>query len=140
VRETRLFFDEKRMSRDVLVVLEAAARLDISEFELFRLAHERWFGGPIDDDRLEKLYLPYMFRDEVPVWVRHLARDILATTDDALDPADFGVRPRPLSMATYQRGLRLSLWVILVFGAFLTGAMTLAKLQSEVCGLLPPCY
>lgn len=140
--EPRLYFDEKYMNREVLDVLEAAARLDITEFELFRIAYERWFGHGIADADLERLYLPYMFKDQVPAWVRHYVREVLEGTEGAFDPADFGVRPRPLSMDLYQRGLRLSLWVILVFGTFLTGAMALAKYapwQPPGCILLP-CY
>ena len=140
----RLYFDEKRMDPDALDVLEATALLDVTEFELFHLAHLRWFGHALDDAAMERLYLPYMFQGRVPPWVRDLARRVVEAGEAGpVDLAAFGVRPRPLTMDMWQRGLRLSLWVVVVFGTVLTGAMALARLAPwypmGAC-YLPPCY
>lgn len=138
----RLFFDEKKMSGDVADVLEAAALLEVTEFELFRIAHRRWHGGEIGDDHLERLYLPYMFKGHVPIWVRHLAREVIADADAGrLEPKAFGVMPRPLSMDLYNRGLRYFLWITVIIGTLLTGAATVAELSPwyQSC-YFPPCY
>ena len=138
----RLFFDEKKMSSDVADVLEATALLEVTEFEFFRIAYRRWYGRAVDDDVLEKLYLPYMFHGQVPLWVRQLARDVIhKAEDEALDPSAFGVLPKPLSMDMYNRGLRYFLWIIVIFGTMLTGAATVAELMPwyQSC-YLPPCY
>ena len=138
----RLFFDEKKMSSDVADVLEATALLEVTEFEFFRIAYRRWYGRAVDDDVLEKLYLPYMFHGRVPLWVRQLARDVIQKAEDeALDPSAFGVLPKPLSMDMYNRGLRYFLWIIVIFGTMLTGAATVAELMPwyQSC-YLPPCY
>jgi hypothetical protein len=142
MRRRRLFFDERKMSGDVADVLEAAALLEVTEFELFRIAYQQWFGAKIDDRDLERLYLPYMFHKRVPPWVRQLARSVIAEADrDALDPRTYGVLPRPLSMDMYNRGLRYFLWITVILGTLLTGAATVAELMPwyQSC-YFPPCY
>lgn len=142
MRKRRLFFDEKKMSADVADVLEATALLEVTEFEFFRIAHRRWFGGEIGDDQLERLYLPYMFHGQVPIWVRQLAREVIAAADvERLDPRTYGVLPRPLSMDMYNRGLRYFLWITVILGTLLTGAATVAELSPwyQSC-YFPPCY
>lgn len=64
-------------------VAEASARLDLGEFELFGLAHRRWFGRAAAPAQLERTFAAYMFHGTVPPWVRHYAREILRA-----DPAD----------------------------------------------------
>jgi hypothetical protein len=138
----RLFFDEKKMPGDVADVLEAVALLEVTEFEFFRLAYRRWFSADIEDDDLERLYLPYMFHNRVPPWVRQLARAVIAEADrDTLDPRAYGVLPRPLSMDMYNRGLRYFLWIAVILGTLLTGAATVAELVPwyQSC-YFPPCY
>jgi hypothetical protein len=140
--QRRLFFDERKMPDGVADVLEAAALLEVTEFELFRIAYRRWFGAEIGDDGLERHYLPYMFKSRVPPWVRHLAREVIERADaDELDPRAYGVRPRPLSMDMYNRGLRSCLWIAVILGTLMTGAATVAELMPwyQSC-YFPPCY
>ena len=59
-------------------VTAAAGRLEISERDLFLLAYRRWFGREPDAAVLERSFAACMFRGEVPPWVRHYARDVLA--------------------------------------------------------------
>jgi hypothetical protein len=142
MRKRKLFFDEKRMPADVADVLEAAALLQVTEFELFRIAYRQWHGREIADADLERYYLPYMFRSQVPSWVRQLTRQVIAEAEASrLDPADYGVMPRQLTMDMYNRGLRYCLWLAVIFGTLLTGAATVAQLAPwyQSC-YLPPCY
>lgn len=142
MRRRKLFFDEKKMSADVADVLEAAALLEVTEFELFGIAYRRWYGTAIDDRELEPLYLPYMFHGRVPLWVRQLAREVIAKAEtDSLDPKIYGILPKPLSMDMYNRGLRSFLWITVVLGTLLTGAATVAELVPwyQSC-YFPPCY
>ncbi len=67
----------KARSNDGPTVLDAAAELDTSEFEIFRLAHRAWFGHDAEEKSLERMFAVYMFHDRVPLWVRHLCRDIV---------------------------------------------------------------
>lgn len=140
--ERRLFFDEKGMPADVADVLEAAALLQVTEFEFFRIAYQTWYGVAIGDDGLERHYLPYMFKKRVPIWARHLAREVIGKADlGQLDPRAFGVMPRQLTMDMYNRGLRYFLWIAVILGTLLTGAATVAELVPwyESC-YFPPCY
>lgn len=138
----RLFFDEKKMSPDVADVLEAVALLEVTEFEFFRIAYRRWYGCAVGDHELEPLYLPYMFKGQVPIWVRQLAREVIAKAETgSLDPKTYGVLPRQLSMDMYNRGLRYFLWITVILGTMLTGAATVAELMPwyQSC-YFPPCY
>ena len=142
MRTRRLFFDEKKMSADVADVLETAALLEVTEFELFGIAYRRWYGAGIAERDLEQLYLPYMFHGRVPLWVRQLAREVLAQAEAGrLDPKAYGILPKPLSMDMYHQGLRYLLWLSLILGTLLTGAATVAQLAPwyQSC-YLPPCY
>ncbi|MCH8002537.1 MAG: hypothetical protein IIA34_12870 [Proteobacteria bacterium] len=58
-------------------VLEAAAALEVKEFDLFALAHRWWFGRGADARALERVFAAYMFAGAVPPWARHYAREIL---------------------------------------------------------------
>ena len=55
----------------------AAARLDIREIDVFRLAHRWWFGREPEAWALERAFAAYMFRQETPAWARHYARQVL---------------------------------------------------------------
>jgi hypothetical protein len=59
------------------LVAEAAGRLELSEIEVFRLAHRWWFGREPAPEALERVFAAYMFRREVPAWARHYARELL---------------------------------------------------------------
>ena len=142
MRKRRLFFDEKKMPADVADVLEAAALLEVTEFEFFRIAHRRWHGVALDDAHLERHYLPYMFKNRVPAFARQLAREVIARAEAAeLDPRAYGILPRPLSMDMYNRGLRYCLWIAVIMGTLMTGAATVAELMPwyQSC-YFPPCY
>ncbi len=82
-------------------ILEAAALLEVKEFDLFARAHRWWFGRRLDRERLERVFAAYMFRGVVPPWARHYAREILRELASAApDLARLGFewpreRPRP---------------------------------------------
>ncbi len=58
-------------------ILEAAAVLEVKEFDLFALAHRWWFGRSAEARVLERVFAAYMFAGAVPPWARHYAREIL---------------------------------------------------------------
>ncbi len=68
------------------LVADAAGRLEVGEAELFRLAHCRWFGCEPEPRTLDQLFAAYMFHDEVPAWVRHYAREVVALPE--IGPAE----------------------------------------------------
>ena len=62
-------FDEN-IGPDVLAVLKTSALLEITEFEVFRIAYRDWFGRRVADNIIEPFYTDYMFNEVVPAWVR----------------------------------------------------------------------
>ncbi len=75
---------------------EAAAALEVKEFDLFALAHRWWFGRGADPPVLERVFAAYMFAGAVPPWARHYAREVLRELrSGAPDLARLGLeRPR----------------------------------------------
>jgi hypothetical protein len=142
MRRGELFFDERKMSDDVADVLGAAALLEVAEPELFRIAWRKWHGGEIGDAQLERHYAPYRRRGQVPIWVRHLARRVIADAGaDRLNPARYGVTPREPATGMHRRGLRLCLWLAVIVGILLTGAAAVARLLPwHPSCYLPPCH
>jgi len=88
-------------------VLSVSAILDITEFRVFELAYERWFGERGAEDVLERAFSRYMFNTVAPMWVRKFCRDVLeAAIRGNLVPAEFGVVPAVASESAFQRGVR----------------------------------
>ncbi len=81
-----------KTNADAHAVIEAANTLGLREIDFFRLAYRRWHSQDISSKQLEPIFADYMFRDVVPPWVRHCARDVNNREGmDMLDPAEFGV-------------------------------------------------
>ena len=84
---------------------------------------EKTAAAPRHSGGLERHYAPYRHKRQVPVWVRHLARRVIADAGaDRLSPARYGLTPRRPATGTHRRGLRLCLWLAVIVGILLTGA------------------
>ena len=62
---------------DTRLVLEASTILDITEYQLFEHAYFDWFGNEPVSQQVEPLFVNYMFKGEIPTWVRQFARKTL---------------------------------------------------------------
>jgi hypothetical protein len=81
---------------DTRLVMDAAAALEVREFDLFVLAYQRRFERDPLPDRIEDVFAHYMFRQDVPAYVRQFAREVVTRArTGALDPAAFGVAAKP---------------------------------------------
>ncbi len=136
------YFDEKNLHPDLRNVLEAAAILDITEWDLFHLAYRRWHGRPAADDTMEPVFVAYMFQKVVPLWVRHFSRLVERLySRGELDANQLGVKYLPRSRHMVSRGMRyavtigLVLFALVVFAQFASQFLRL----SERC-MFPPCY
>lgn len=79
---------------DVAQVRQAASLLCVPEFAFFHVAHRRWYGEAAPDRWIEPHFMLYLYRGEVPFWVRHLARAVLREAENGqLAPRDFGATP-----------------------------------------------
>lgn len=102
------------------MVLDASALLDVTEFDLFRLAYRRRFGRQPNERMLETVFADYMLRGEVPGWVRTLCREVIlrrngGTLDaEAIGAGRFRDRPaRPRHGVLYV-GAVVAVWLVLI--------------------------
>ena len=101
-------------------VMDAAALLDVTEFDFFRLAYRRRFGHQPRERMLETVFAGYMLRAEVPPWVTALCYEILQRRDhgnldaEAIGAGRFRDRPvRPPHGALYV-GAAVAAWLVLM--------------------------
>jgi len=127
---------------DIHSVLDAAAILDITEYELFRLAYERWHGEQVDENALEPFFVAYMFNDVVPLWVRHFSRLVQRRSQlGTLDSKEFGVELRLRTPQMVRRGTCYAVTLVTVMATLIVLAEAAAQLMNlgERC-MFPPCY
>ncbi len=134
-------FDED-LAPDINSVLNATALLDITEWDFFNLAYDRWHGEPAKDDIMEAIFAAYMFNDVVPPWARHFARLVeRSERRGSLDKRALGVDRLPSSSQMVTRGMRYTVMVAAVVAALIVFAQFAAQFikLAERC-MFPPCY
>lgn len=134
-------FSGNRVPIDVAEVLSTSALLSISEFQVFRLAHVRWYGGEVDERTIESHFLPYMLRDEVPCWVRSFTRFVLtARREGGPDLEELGIAPAIRNPKDVHRGrLYMLIIALLVISVFVLAELSADRLGIANC-FFPPCY
>lgn len=131
----------QEISTDCRDVLATSSVLSISEFELFRLAYVAWFGRETDDKTLEAHFVPYMFRSEVPCWVRAFTRNVLTLDRQGrLRPNEFGIEPASRAGRDRSRGLLYAVGIGLALVALFKFAEAAAPLMGVDGCWFPPCY
>ncbi len=132
----RQYFDED-IPDDVQGVLDAAALLGIPEFRLFHIAYRSWYGHDAEEAAIERYYIPYMFGDVVPLWVRHFANHVIGREREGrLNPAEFGIVRRQATRDDIHRGRAFALGLVTA----MVMLVLLAELAAEQYCLFPPCY
>jgi hypothetical protein len=134
-------FDE-HLAPDVDSVLNATALLDITEWDFFNIAYDRWHGGPAEQAVMEPIFAAYMFNDVVPLWARHFARLVERLyRRGVLDRRALGVERLPSSQQMVTRGVRYGIFVAVVIIALVVFAEFVSQVTrlGERC-LFPPCY
>ena len=120
--------DEDQLAPDESLVLETSSLLQITEFRLFELAYERWFGAPAPAPVMERHFCAYMFGAISPLWVRQYCRDVLEKDrTGTLDPRDFGVVPHRTTEGMLQQGIRYALTLLFVLGGLHLAAFLVAR-------------
>lgn len=66
------FEDDYR--RNARLIDGAARAIGVSEYELFQLAYQAWYRSDPEQQRLEKIFVAYLFSGRVPVWVQDFAQ------------------------------------------------------------------
>ena len=134
-------FDE-HIAPDVDSVLNATALLDITEWDFFNLAYNRWHGGPAEEGAMEPIFAAYMFKDVVPVWARHFARLVERLyRRGVLDRQALGVDRLPSSKQMVSRGMRYGVLLVTAIIALIVFAEFMAQMMQigDRC-MFPPCY
>ncbi len=90
----------------------AAGFLEVSEFEIFELAHSLWFGKSASSKQTEDLFSGYLHRGLVPYWVRDMSRKVIEKcSGNMCDPEEFGVHTPELDPETKTIG---KLYIVLL--------------------------
>jgi hypothetical protein len=86
-----------------------AGLLQISEYEIFRIAHQRWFNHPISENRLDSLFKEYLATSDVPYWVNDFVRKAHEKFKAGeLHYKDYGIKRRVCDRRTKIKG-----WIII---------------------------
>jgi hypothetical protein len=111
-------FSSRHRDPDAWRVSRAAGLLRVPEFAFFHLAHRRWFGHAASDAEIEPYFMLYLYRQRVPFWVRHLARQILAAAQGGgVRPEDWGATPALPPPPDPRAERAQALFLALVYGA-----------------------
>ena len=127
---------------DVSTVLDAAALLDTSEFNIFSIAYHEWFGTDASTKTLEKYFAAYMFNSVVPHWARHFARTIIRLSKTGnLNPDDFVESSSPPSPKSIFIARTFIFSGIVIMFVLLLGAYFASLNSPFIDGcFFPPCY
>jgi len=73
---------------DAVLVSAAAELTSLSEFDFFRAAWQHWHGVSIDEQRMEPVFVRFLYERKAPGWVRHFARQVInGANEGTLDPS-----------------------------------------------------
>ena len=100
----------------------AAGVLQISEYELFRIAYRNWFNHQLSDNRLDSLFKNYLASGDAPYWVHDFSRKIHEKFKACeLDYKEYGIVRRVCDRRTRIKGwiIILSLLMMLIFYSLL---------------------
>jgi hypothetical protein len=126
---------------DAQAVVNTASLLQISEFDVFKLAYQRWFGHSADNREIDVLFSHYLIKANVPLWVRAFTRQIdRLQTENRLDSQVFGLQPVP--MPSHRTALvgAMTLLLMLIFVALLVYLAGKTDPSLTAACRLPPCY
>jgi len=127
-------------------ILNAANLLQVGEFQLIQLAYKIWYNEDLPEDKINKIFSEYMYREIIPIWVTYYARDILKLDKvNKLDSYDkkYHVYDREFGEYIYdekQRKKRGIFYAIIILFVFLTTHFMAIKYVTieEPAGFFPP--
>jgi hypothetical protein len=129
------------VASDIKIVVDTASVLHVSEFDVFRLAYEKWFGHPAESQELDRDFSRYMNREIAPMWVRAFARQVSQSdVEGRLDVREFGVEPPPPTTywTAFLGGMSFAFIVMIV--ALLVYFAVPAEDAAGLACRFPPCY
>ncbi|MCP5419464.1 MAG: hypothetical protein H6969_03065 [Gammaproteobacteria bacterium] len=130
------------LAGDLETVVGTASALHITEFDVFRLAYENWFGCPAESQVLDTEFSRYMNQAIAPLWVRSFTRRVRQSAlKGRLDLREYGIEPLPSGTrrSTLMGGLSLTL-ILIVVAALIYFAVPAAEKAAALACRFPPCY
>ena len=58
-------------------IISAANLIQVGEFQFIQLAYKTWYKEDLPEDKVDKIFSEYMYRNIVPLWVSYYAKDII---------------------------------------------------------------
>lgn len=128
-------------------ITHAANLLQVGEFQLLQLAFADWYGRGMTEEEERYFFRSFALHDEVPPYLRHYARSIVAQADDGrlnIDaPAyhrfdnDYARRRSPDG---WNRFLVVATLIFGVVGGGIVMASYTVKATGRCTETLPPCF
>lgn len=132
---------DPEIAPDVARVLHVAALLDTTEFKVFSLSYHHWFGRHAPEADLEPFFTAYMFKETVPIWVRHFTRHIEdQARHGGIEADDYGLTRPPVTPRMMLIGKLYTFGLIAVFLVLLVLAWNEDLLVIARNCYFPPCY
>lgn len=101
---------------DVEAVRFASGILDISEYQVFKLAYREWFRKDLSDHTMEYRFDNYIEDEVVPLWVWNFVQKVIDKHEKGeLDPTEYGIKRRTLS-ETHRKLRWLYVLLFIIFG------------------------
>ena len=92
-----------------------SAILQISEYELFRIAYQYWFNQPITETQLDILFKDYLADGSTPYWVNDFARKANEKFKAGeLNYKDYGIKRRVCDRKTKIKGWLLTVFLLIL--------------------------
>ncbi len=126
---------------DLKGVVDTASALNVSEFEVFCLAYQNWFGHTADMGEIDAVFGRYMDTTMAPMWVRDFTRRVQEMREEnQLDAAAFNIEaPPPTTYWTaFLGGMAFASMIMII--ALLVYLVLHAEDAAMVGCQFPPCY
>lgn len=106
-----------------------AAVLQISEYEIFRIAYLHWFSHPITINALDSLFKEYLATGEAPYWVNDFVRKAHEKfIAGKLNYREYGITRRVCDRRTKVKGWLLIIFLVLLIIVY---SMLITRLPSS---------
>lgn len=90
--------------------------LEISEYRVFHLAYENWYGKKLSNRSMDFRFNNYLKDEIVPFWVWHFVQSVSEKYQkNKFDPREYGIEPNVLS--------KLDRWKGWIYFAVITGVI-----------------
>ena len=125
-------------------IIYAANLIQVGEFQLIQLAYKSWYRQELSEDKVNKIFSEYMYRNITPIWVRYYAKDIIKLDNvNVLNGYDerYHVYDHEFGAYIYnekQRRNRGILYATIIALVFVITHFMAANYFEEPAGFFPP--